>query len=68
MKTEYPFEDKTALKHKQETKEPSAEELLYKHDISIMQIEHRLNSLENLVHQLHEAIPIYYVKKEINEI
>lgn len=60
----YPFEDKTALKHKNETKEQSVEELLYKQDISIMQIEHRLNSLENLVHQLHEAIPIYYVKKK----
>lgn len=64
MKTEYPFEDKTALKHKQETKEQSVEELIYKHDIDIMQLECRLNSLENLVHQLHEAIPIYYVKKK----
>lgn len=64
MQTYYPFEDKTALKHKPETKEPSIEELIYKHDIDIMQLEHRLNSLENLVHQLHEAIPIYYVKKE----
>ena len=64
MQTNYPFDDKTALKHKNETKEQSPEELIYKHDISIMQIEHRLNSLENLVHQLHEAIPIYYVKKK----
>ena len=64
MQTYYPFEDKTALKHKPETKEQSIEELIYKHDIDIMQLEHRLNSLENLVHQLHEAIPIYYVKKE----
>ena len=30
MKTEYPFDDKTALKHKQETKEQSIEELIYK--------------------------------------
>lgn len=29
MQTNYPFDDKTALKHKHETKEPSAEELLY---------------------------------------
>lgn len=64
MKTEYPFEDKTALIHNKGTKEQSVEELIYKHDITIMQLEHRLNSLENLVHQLHEAIPIYYVKKE----
>lgn len=35
MKTKYPFEDKTALKHKPETKEQSAEELIYKHDIKI---------------------------------
>ena len=60
----YPFEDKTALKHKNETKEQNPEDLIYQHDISIMQLEHRLNSLENLVHQLHEAIPIYYVKKK----
>lgn len=43
------------------------DELLYQHDIAIIQLEHRLNSLENLVHQLHEAIPIYYVKKELND-
>ena len=64
MQTNYPFDDKTALKHKQETKEQRIEALLYKQDISIMQIEHRLSSLEKLVHQLHEAIPIYYVKKK----
>lgn len=64
MKTKYSFEDKTTLVHNEETKEQSTEELIYKHDITIMQLEHRLNSLENLVHQLHEAIPIYYVKKE----
>lgn len=64
MQTKYPFEDKTALNHIEETKGQSVEELIYKHDIDIMQLEHRLNSLENLVHQLHEAIPIYYVKKE----
>ena len=64
MQTNYPFDDKTALKHIEETKEQSTEDLIHQHDISIMQIEHRLNSLENLVHQLHEAIPIYYVKKK----
>lgn len=35
MKTKYPFEDKTALTHKPETKEQSAEELIYKHDIKL---------------------------------
>ena len=64
MQTNYPFEDKTALKHKNETKEQSVEELLYQQDIKIKELDTRLNSLENLVHQLHEAIPIYYVKKK----
>ena len=31
----YPFEDKTALIHNEETKEQSAEELICKHDIKI---------------------------------
>ena len=60
MKTEYPFEDKTALKHKQETKEPSVEELLYKHDIKLQELDTRLNSLENLVNDLHQAVPVYW--------
>ena len=60
MKTEYPFEDKTALKHKQETKEPSAEELIYKHDIKIQELDTRLNSLENLVNTIHQAVPVYW--------
>ena len=64
MKTNYPFDDKTALKHIEETKEQSVEELLYQQDIKIKELDTRLNSLENLVHQLHEAIPIYYVKKK----
>ena len=60
MKTEYPFEDKTALKHKQETKEPSAEELIYKHDIKLQELDTRLNSLENLVNSIHQAVPVYW--------
>ena len=60
MKTEYPFEDKTALKHKQESKEPSAEELLYQHDIKIHELDTRLNSLENLVNTIHQAVPDYW--------
>ena len=60
MKTEYPFEDKTALKHKQETKEPSTEELLYQHDIKIQELDTRLNSLENIVNTIHQAVPVYW--------
>ena len=60
MKSEYPFEDKTALKHKQESKEPSAEELLYQHDIKIQELDTRLNSLENLVNKIHQAVPVYW--------
>ena len=60
MKPNYPFEDKTALKHKPETKEPSAEELIYKHDIKLQELETRLNSLENLVNQIHQAVPVYW--------
>ena len=60
MQTNYPFEDKTALKHKQETKEPSAEELLYQHDIKIQELDTRLNSLENLVNKIHQAVPVYW--------
>lgn len=56
----YPFEDKTALKHKQESKEPSAEELLYQHDIKIQELDTRLNSLENLVNTIHQAVPVYW--------
>ena len=56
----YPFEDKTALKHKPETKEPSVEELIYKQDIKILVLDTRLNSLENLVNQIHQAVPVYW--------
>ena len=56
----YPFEDKTALKHKNETKEQSIEELIYKHDIKLQELDTRLNSLENLVNDLHQAVPVYW--------
>ena len=56
----YPFEDKTALKHKQETKEQSVEEILYKHDIKLQELDTRLNSLENLVNTIHQAVPVYW--------
>lgn len=60
MKTEYPFEDKTALKHKPETKEQSVEELLYQHDVKLQELDTRLNSLENLVNTIHQAVPVYW--------
>ncbi len=60
MKTEQPFEDKTALKHKPENKEQSAEELIYKQDIKLQELETRLNSLENLVNDIHQAVPVYW--------
>ena len=60
MKTEYPFEDKSALKHKQETKEPSVEELIYKHDIKLQELDTRLNSLENLMNKVQNKLGIYW--------
>ena len=60
MKTEYPFEDKTTLKHKPETKEQSIEELIYKHDVKLQELDTRLNSLENLVNTIHQAVPVYW--------
>lgn len=56
----YPFEDKTALKHIEETKEQSTEELIYKHDLKLKEIETRLNSLENIVNDIHQAVPVYW--------
>ena len=60
MQTNYPFDDKTALKHKQETKEQSVEELLYQQDIKIKELDTRLCSLENLVNEIHQAVPVYW--------
>ena len=60
MQTNYPFDDKTALKHKNETKEQSIEELLYQQDIKIKELDTRLNSLENLVNTIHQAVQVYW--------
>ena len=61
MKTKYPFEDKTALVHNEETKEQSAEELIYKHDIKIQELDTRLRSLENLVNEMHNKVaPVWW--------
>ena len=56
----YPFEDKTALIHNEETKEQRPEELIYKHDIKLQELETRLNSLENLVNDIHQSVPVYW--------
>ena len=59
MKTEYPFEDKTALKHKQETKEPSAEELLYQHDIKLQELSIRMDHVENKLNLIMNKYNLY---------
>lgn len=64
MQTNYPFDDKTALKHKPEIKEQSIEELLYQQDIKIQELDTRLNSLENLVNTIHQAVPVYWDNKD----
>ena len=64
MQTNYPFDDKTALKHIEETKEQSIEELLYQQDIKIKELDTRLNSLENLVNTIHQAVPVYWDNKD----
>ena len=60
MQTNYPFEDKTALKHKQETKEQSVEELLYQQDIKIKELDTRLCSLENIMNKVQNKLGIYW--------
>lgn len=57
----YPFEDKTALKHNEETKEQSAGDLIYQHDIKIQELDTRLRSLENLVNEMHNKVaPVWW--------
>ena len=63
MKTKYPFDDKTALKHKNETKEQSVEELLYQQDIKIKELDTRLCSLENIMNKVQNKLGIYWNEK-----
>lgn len=63
MQTNYPFDDKTALKHKQETKGQSIEELLYQQDIKIKELDTRLNSLENIMNKVQNKLGIYWNEK-----
>lgn len=36
------------------------DELLMQHDIKIQELDTRLNSLENLVNTIHQAVPVYW--------
>ena len=41
-------------------KEIPQDELLMQHDIKIKELDTRLNSLENLVNKIHQAVPVYW--------
>ena len=56
----YPFEDKTALKHKPETKEPSVEELLYQHDIKLQELSIRMDHVENKLNLIMNKYNLYW--------
>lgn len=60
MQTNYPFDDKTALKHKPEIKEQSPEDLIYQHDIKIQELDTRLRSLEQLINVIHNHYPVWW--------
>lgn len=57
---DYPFEDKTALKHMEETKEQSPEQIIYNHDIKIQELDTRLRSLEQLINVIHNHYPVWW--------
>ena len=63
MQTNYPFDDKTVLKHKHEIKEQSIEELLYQQDIKIQELDTRLCSLENIMNKVQNKLGIYWNEK-----
>lgn len=50
----YPFEDKTALKHIEETKEQSVEEYIYEHDILLEEFKRKFQQLEDRVQALED--------------
>lgn len=56
----YPFEDKTALKHKQETKEQSVEEVLYQHDIKLQELSIRMDHVENKLNLIMNKYNLYW--------
>lgn len=41
-------------------KEISQDELLMQHDIKIQELDTRLRSLEQLVNDIHQAVPVYW--------
>ena len=60
MQTNYPFEDKTALKHKSETKEQSIEELLYQQDIKLQELSIRMDHVENKLNKIMNKYNLYW--------
>lgn len=56
----YPFEDKTALVHIDETKTQSTDEILYQHDIKIIELNQRVCTLENLINKIQEKYPAFW--------
>ena len=60
MKTEYPFEDKTTLKYKQEAKEQSVEELLYQHDVKLKELSIRMDHVENKLNLIMNKYNLYW--------
>ena len=44
----------------QKPQEHKQDDMLMKHDIAIKQLETRLNSLENLVNEIHNQVPVYW--------
>ena len=63
MQTKYPFDDKTALKHIEETKEQNVDELIYQQDIKIQELDTRLRSLENIMNKVQNKLGIYWNEK-----
>lgn len=63
MQTNYPFDDKTALKHIEETKEQNVDELIYQQDIKIQELDTRLCSLENIMNKVQNKLGIYWNEK-----
>ena len=60
MKTEYPFEDKTALKHKPENKEQNLEDLIYQHDIKLQELSIRMDHVENKLNLIMNKYNLYW--------
>ena len=63
----YPFDDKTALKHKNETKEQSVEELIYKHDIKLQELSIRMDHVENKLNLIMNKYNLYWEVIEDDE-